>query len=222
MTYALIFLALIMATVIGYLLSQTLNREPWAVHDELENRPAGRPQQLDPKKIGLGIFLAVATSLFGLFFSAYSMRMGLSDWLRVEEPVVLWANTGMLVLASIAMQWASVSARKENISATRKAMVLGGVLTLTFLAGQLFAWKQLQASGLFMQTNPASAFFYLLTALHGLHVLGGLWVWGGALVRLRAARETLGETRLSVELCTVYWHYLLLVWFFLFTLLLMT
>lgn len=221
MTYALIFLAVIMATVIGYLLSQTLNREPWMADDVLENRPAGRPQILNPQKIGLGIFLAVVTSLFGLFFSAYSMRMGLSDWLRVDEPRVLWANTGVLVLASVAMQWALNAARKDNIATTRTGLMLGGALTFVFLGGQLLAWRQLEAAGLFMQSNPATAFFYLLTALHGLHVLGGLWVWGGAMVKLKG-KDKLGETRLSIELCTVYWHYLLLVWFFLFTLLLMT
>lgn len=221
MTYALIFLALMMAVVIGYLLSQTLNREPWLANDALENRPAGRPQSLNPKKIGLGVFLAVATSLFGLFFSAYSMRMGLSDWIRVDEPRILWANTGVLILASIAMQWASSSARKEKLVASRTALALGGVLTFIFLGGQLLAWRQLEATGLFMQTNPASAFFYLLTALHGLHLLGGLWVWGSAMVKLQGS-DKLGETRLSIELCTVYWHYLLLVWVFLFTLLLLT
>ena len=82
-------------------------------------------------------------------------------------------------------------------------------------------WQQLSASGYFLTSNPANAYFYLITALHGVHLLGGLWVWARATGRVWRGTE-LGEARLSVELCTVYWHYLLLVWLVLFTLLLTT
>lgn len=221
MTYALIFLASIMAVVIGYLLSQTLNREPWMANDARENLPAGRPQLLNPKKIGLAIFMAVVTSLFGLFFSAYSMRMGLNDWVRVVDPGILWVNTAVLVFASIAMQWAAFAVSKAELGKVRLAMTAGGIFTLAFLAGQLVAWGQLRDAGLFMTTNPASAFFYLLTALHGLHLIGGLWVWASTMAKLQGQKKV-GELRLSIELCTVYWHYLLLVWVFLFVLLLLT
>lgn len=221
MTWALVFLAAIMACVIAYLLSQTLNRQPWLANDPLENRPAGMPQSLDPRKIGLGIFLAVVTSMFGLFFSAYVMRMGLADWVRVDEPRILLVNSGILLLASVAMQWAVFAARRDELRATRRAMLAGGALTLMFLAGQWLAWQELRDAGWYMRSNPASAFFYLLTALHGLHLVGGLWVWANTVQRL-FAEEKIGERRRSVELCTVYWHFLLLVWFFLFILLLAT
>ena len=77
-----------------------------------------------------------------------------------------------------------------------------------FLAGQLWAWQQLNASGHFTSANPAYAFFFLLTALHGIHLLGGLWVWARATARVLRGAEV-GKVRLSVELCTVYWHFLL-------------
>ena len=76
-------------------------------------------------------------------------------------------------------------------------------------------------SGYFVAANPANAFFYLLTALHGLHLLGGLWVWGRTTIKVLRGVEV-GKVRLSVELCTVYWHYLLLVWLVLFAVLLHT
>lgn len=221
MTYALIFLALIMACVVGYLLSQTLFRQPWLAQDPLENRPAGAPQTLNPRTVGLGVFLAVVTSVFGLFFSAYAMRMGLSDWIRLDEPPVLWANTLILFVASIAMHRAVLTARKNDVAGTRSSLMAGGILSFAFLAGQVLAWNQLNEAGLYMRANPANAFFYLLTALHGMHLLGGIWVWGRALQRLRHA-ERVGDVRLSVELCTAYWHFLLLVWIFLFVLLLNT
>ena len=87
--------------------------------------------------------------------------------------------------------------------------------------GQLLAWQQLSANGYVIDGNPATSFFYLLTALHGLHLLGGMWVWGRTTVRLFSGADA-KSVRLSVELCTVYWHYLLLVWIGLFGLLLST
>lgn len=221
MTWALVFLALIMALVIGYLLSQTLNRQPWLANDPLENRPSGMPQSIQPGKLGLGVLLAVITSMFGLFFSAYVQRMELNDWTRVQEPAVLWVNTLVLVLASVAMNQALRAARRDEVAATRRALIVAGVFSFAFLGGQLLAWEQLREAGFYMRGNPAAAFFYLLTAIHGLHLIGGLWVWGRTSNRLRTAKG-LGEMRLSVELCTVYWHFLLLVWLFLFALLLNT
>jgi cytochrome c oxidase subunit 3 len=98
---------------------------------------------------------------------------------------------------------------------------VGGGLTLLFLAGQLAAWQQMSSSGYLMRSNPAVAFFYMLTAVHGLHLLGGLLVWGRTLVRMWAGAE-LVDIHLSVKLCSIYWHYLLLVWLVLFALLLYT
>jgi cytochrome c oxidase subunit 3 len=91
-----------------------------------------------------------------------------------------------------------------------------------FLIGQLVAWYQLRESGYVMTTGPAGAFFYVLTALHGLHLLGGLGVWLKTTIRMRSRAVELIDVRLSIELCTVYWHFLLLVWLAMFALLLST
>ena len=89
------------------------------------------------------------------------------------------------------------------------------------MEGQLVAWQQLHADGYILAGNPASAFFYVLTAIHGLHLVGGLWVWARTTARVMTGADV-ESVRLSVELCTVYWHYLLLVWVILFALLLTT
>ena len=101
-------------------------------------------------------------------------------------------------------------------------MFAGGVFALAFLAGQLLAWRQLQAAGYYAAGNPANAFFFVLTALHGLHLIGGLAVWGRTMSRLPRQGAARSSTRLTVELCAVYWHYLLIVWLILFALLLNT
>jgi cytochrome c oxidase subunit 3 len=220
-TFTLVVLAIIMATVIGWLLRQTLNTEPWNANDPVENEPGRGVINTDPAKIGLLSFIAVVTSLFALFLSAYLMRMQLGDWRPLAEPVVLWLNTAILVLASVAFQLTRGAAKRGQPLTVKIGLIVGGACTILFLLGQLMAWRQLNASGFFMSGNPANSFFYLLTALHGLHLLGGMWVWGRTTLRILTGADA-QSVRLSVELCTVYWHYLLLVWIGLFALLLST
>ena len=221
MTFTLVVLAIIMATVIGWLLRQTLNTQPWDANDPVENQPGRGIINTDPAKLGLLSFIAVVTSLFALFLSAYLMRMQLGDWRPVDDPDVLWLNTAILVLASVAFQLTRGAAKRGQPLTVKVGLIVGGACTILFLLGQLMAWRQLNAGGFFMAGNPANSFFYLLTALHGLHLLGGMWVWGRTTLRILTGADA-QSVRLSVELCTVYWHYLLLVWIGLFALLLST
>ena len=221
MIFTLVFLAVIMATIIGWLLRQSLHTQPWKADDPLENRPGRGVIMVEPAKIALLSFIAVVTSLFALFLSAYLMRMKLADWSPLTEPKLLWVNTGLLVLASVAFQLTRRAATSGQLLTVKTGLIAGGVCTTLFLLGQLVAWQQLNAAGYFMAGNPANAFFYLLTALHGMHLLGGMWVWGRTTARVLTGADA-RSVRLSVELCTVYWHYLLLVWIVLFALLLST
>ncbi len=172
-------------------------------------------------KTALGVFLAVATSLFALFISAYAMRMHFGDWKPLPEPRLLWWNSAVLVMTSIAMQATVSAARRGDRVALRNRLLVGGGLTCAFLVGQLLAWQQLNAAGYYLGSNPANGFFYLLTAVHAVHVLGGLVAWGRTALRLGRG-EDVERLRLGVELCAAYWHFLLIVWFVLFGLLLMT
>jgi cytochrome c oxidase subunit 3 len=221
MTFTLVFLAIIMATVISWLLRQTLNSQPWEANDPLENQPGRGVLNVDPAKVGLLTFIAVVTSLFALFLSAYLMRMKLGDWLPLAEPNLLWLNTVILVLASVAFQLTRGAARRGQPLTVKVGLAVGGACTILFLLGQLIAWQQLNTSGFALTSNPANSFFYLLTALHGLHLIGGMWVWGRTTARMLTGADA-RSVQLSVELCTVYWHYLLLVWIGLFALLLST
>ena len=172
------------------------------------------------KKVALVMFLAVVTSIFLLFFVAYAERMELGDWYPIEEPFVLWINTALLVLASIAMQRArKISAQEDGTF--ELPLLGGGVFALAFLVGQYMAWEQLRDAGFYAASTPASSFFYLFTALHGIHLVGGLYVWLRTVIRSRRGAER-EKIRHSVELCSVYWHYLLLLWVVLFALMLNT
>jgi cytochrome c oxidase subunit 3 len=136
--------------------------------------------------------------------------------------LVLWVNTGFLILASIAYQWTTSVALNSSIKKIKIGLIASGVFSLLFLVGQFSAWQDLIAQGMYVSTNPAIAFFYVLTAMHGLHLIGGLYVWARSMIKVTQGIESNEVIRVSVELCTVYWHFLLLVWALLFSLLIST
>jgi cytochrome c oxidase subunit 3 len=131
------------------------------------------------------------------------------------------------VLASGAMQVARNRADRDELGGVRSYFTLAAVLTLLFLGGQVFAWEQVSVLSGYDRGNPAYTFFILLTAVHGLHLVGGLFVLARTTVRVWRPIDKLavvrrGRIRLSVQLCTTYWHWLLLIWLGLFALLLST
>jgi cytochrome c oxidase subunit 3 len=214
----LIFLAVIGAIVAWWLSQQRLMSKPWLEVGALGDVPDTRASSLPAATIGLGVFLAVVSALFALFISAYFMRKSLADWTPLPAPRLLWFNTGILVLSSVSLQYASVAARQGRMDDVRDAMIAGGLLALTFLVGQLLVWQELNAAGYFLAANPANAFFYMLTGVHGLHLLGGLVALGRTADKVWRNVEP-SKVRLSVQLCAIYWHFLLALWFVLFSLL---
>ena len=218
MSITILFLA-VMATIVAWWLSrQRLMAKPWLEEGAIGDFPDTGASSLPAAKIGLGVFLAVVGSLFALLIGAYSMQMNLADWRPLPAPKLLWLNTGVLILSSVALQWAQVAAHRGQMDGVRAGLLAGGASALAFLAGQLLVWQQLTAAGYFLATNPAYAFFYLITGVHGLHLLGGLVALGRTTDKVWRGFEV-DQVRLSVELCTLYWHFLLLVWLFFFSLL---
>ena len=146
--------------------------------------------------------------------------MGMAAVRPPPVPRILWLNTGVLVLSSAALQWARAAARRGRMDGVRLGLLAGAVLAFAFLQGQLLAWQQLRADGYFLATDQASAFFYLITGVHGLHLLGGIAAMATAVARMRHGAG-LAQLRLSVGLCATYWHFLLLVWLLFFATLLL-
>ena len=208
----IILFMVVIAVIVGWWLSQQrLTAKPWLEEGSIDDFPGTGAMTLPAAKLGLGVFLAVATSLFALFISAYSMRMDMVDWRALPIPALLWFNTGVLVLSSVAMQWTYVSAQRNNMDGVIVGLCAGGASAIIFLIGQLLAWRQLSAAGYFVASNPANSFFYMITAAHGLHLTGGLVALGRTTAKVWRGAE-MPQLRLSVELCVIYWHFLLLVW----------
>lgn len=187
----------------------------------LDDAHSGGTYSLPTVTVGLRIFVGVVTVVFTLLVTAYSERMSLSDWRPVPEPLLMWLNIIVLFAGSVAMQWAVNSARHGRTRNVEAGMLIGGACALAFLAGQIMVARQLDALGYFVPTNPALAFLYLLTALHGIHLLGGLVALGRSVLRIWKGAEA-QQIRTSVELCAFYWHFLLLIWLALFVWLVIT
>jgi cytochrome c oxidase subunit 3 len=168
--------------------------------------------------VALNFFLTIVAILFFLLIVTYAGRMAFEDWRPAPPPSLLWQNTIILILASAAMEWARWSAVRDRIDSVKLGMLAAGILTAAFVTGQVLAWRSLHSMPVFDATNPAIAFFYLITGLHAVHMLGGLVAWGRVLDKIWSGAEP-DAVRRSVQLCARYWHFLLIVWLVLFGLL---
>nr|WP_250811295.1 cytochrome c oxidase subunit 3 [Neorhizobium tomejilense] len=222
MSVTLIFLAVIGAIIVWWLSGQRLASKPWLETGSVQlpdHHGADRQQPAVPAvKIGLFVFLGVVGALFSLAVSAYFMRMASVDWWATPVPRLLWVNTAALALSSVALQWARREAGHGRMESLRPVLAAAFALALFFLVGQVQAWRELTAAGYVLADNPANSFFYMLTGLHGLHILGGLAVLAHTTVRAFASDVAPERLRLSVDLSAIYSHFMLAIWLLLFAL----
>lgn len=169
---------------------------------------------------GLTMGLAAIMMFFMALTSAFIVRKGLgSDWHSFPLPSILWVNTAILLISSATIQVARRQLAKMNISGFRQWWGITTVLGLLFLGGQLVAWRQLMHEGVYLASNPSSSFFYLLTAAHGLHLLGGIIAL--LVVGWRGWQNTRVTRSTATEMAAIYWHFMDGLWIFLFLLLLL-
>ena len=215
---AIILFMAVLAVVVGWWMTrQRLTSKPWLEVGDAGALPQPQGSPEAAARIGLCIFLAVIGALFSLLISAYLTRMAMADWWSIPIPPLLWVNTAALAAASLSLQWAKVEGRRGKAEAVRAGLAAAGVLGLLFVCGQLLAWRQLVAAGYVLADNPSNSFFYMITGLHGLHILGGLLGLGRTMLRARKAAAG-RSLALSIDLCATYWHFMLLVWLILFAL----
>lgn len=202
---------------------QILSQKPWESSQAIvDNDHDGKTFGKSKAKLGVKTIMAVSTVIFSLFIVAYSDRMQVHDWISMPEPWLLWVNTAVLIMNSYFFHSTKIAAdRKDNIK-IRNGLYTVGILAYAFLLGQLIVWYQLMKLGYFATSNVANAFFYLLTTIHGLHLLGGLYFWGRATSKFLKGNYKTSNMQHTIELCAIYWHFLLIVWLVLFGLMLFT
>lgn len=175
-----------------------------------------------PSTTGIWVVLASITMTFAAFTSALIVRQGSApDWRHLTLPGILYLNTVALLASSLTLEVArrQVGAFMRGVGARvtspARWLYITLFLGLLFVAGQYIAWLQLRSQGLYLATNPNSSFFYVLTAMHALHVSGGL----GGLVRVihRLNKSVLRKSTLDAT--SHYWHFMDALWVYLLLLL---
>jgi cytochrome c oxidase subunit 3 len=174
----------------------------------------------------LRFLLAVVSVLFFLFIITFLSRSQYPDfqalagppWQPFTDPSRLWFNTALLACASLAIQLGLGGTRSGKLNVTVAGISAAVFFTLMFLVAQFELWLRLQSMGFYMSGNPANSYFYVLTAIHGLHLIGGLMVLSNVVFRVWYDND-LDSLTAPLQLCTTYWHFLLGVWLVLFALL---
>lgn len=180
-------------------------------------------------RLGMSLALVSIFMLFVAFTSAYIIRQGQGqDWQPIHLPIILWLTTGLLLISSVTLARARRALRYGDELMCNRWLTVTTLLGVSFLIGQFMAWRQLAAEGIYVNTNPHSSFFYMLTAAHGLHLAGGLVGLGYITLRMwhQNYQQDLGvglwthqKKELAIDLMSLYWHFMDVLWVYLFVLL---
>jgi cytochrome c oxidase subunit 3 len=174
-------------------------------------------------RLGMWVALASIVMLFTSLSSAYIVRAASSsDWQPLAMPRILLLSTALILFSSGTLETARRKFRDATSVAYRPWLFLTLVLGIGFLVSQLLAWRQLVRQGVYVASNPHSSFFYLLTAAHGVHLLGGLAALSYLSLRSRASQEdqlSVSKVRAKADAVTLYWHFMDFLWIYLFVLL---
>jgi cytochrome c oxidase subunit 3 len=177
--------------------------------------PDGRGSSRRASFTGLFVLLAASTMVFAAFTSAFVVRRGISnDWISMPKPPILFVNTAVLLASSIVLDFARRALKARNRSRFNLWWTVATLLGVLFLAGQALAWRELKKAGIYIATNPSSSFFYILTASHAFHLLGG--VAALVYVDVQALRLRLGPAkRTAIDVSAIFWHFLDGIWIYL-------
>jgi len=172
-------------------------------------------RSVNPKIFIMWLFIVSIIMLFAAFTSAYLVRKAEGNWVEFKLPNLFWISTGILALSSISMQFALAAAKKDQFNALRTSISITFVLGLLFLILQYYGWIQLVEMNVYFVGNPSGSFVYVLSGLHGLHLISGLIVLLVALVeafKLKINAKALTQ----IKICSTYWHFLDALWIYLF------
>lgn len=166
-------------------------------------------------RLGIWLFVGAIAMFFVALTSAMLTRRTGADWGGIPAPRVLWASTAAILGSSLVLEGARRNLRRGRFVTFRRGFRISALLGGLFLGCQLLAWRALASQGVYLSTNPHASYFYLLTATHAVHLLGGL-TWLGALV---GAVERIRQLPARVDDFALYWHFLALLWVYLFAVL---
>ena len=170
---------------------------------------------MHPQKFGLWLFMASVLMLFAAFTSAYIVRQGEGNWLEFDLPPLLSYTTVVIVLSSISLHWSYLAAKKDNLKQVKSGVVITAILGAIFLVGQVTAWGQLVEANVFFVGNPAGSFLYILTGIHGLHLVSAV-IFLIFILIATFKYEIHSKNMARMDMCVTYWHFLGALWIYLF------
>ena len=193
----------------------TLLQKPWDKEQVvLDNAHEGKTFDLTVQKSAVLIIFGIATVLFSLIFTSYLYTLPPDqDTQYLLRPNLLWINTLILFFVTYFFNKVTGDLEKKDTSKVKRNLLIIGGLTYLFLFGQIIFWFQLLKSGNYVSTNSYFANFYVFTALHGLHLFGGLFFWGKVSSKvLKTEKNKILEQEKNISALSIYWTFLLIVW----------
>ncbi len=176
-------------------------------------------RSVNPKVFTMWLFIVSILMLFAAFTSAYLVRKAEGNWVEFKLPDLFSYSTVVLIASSISMHYSLMAAKKDQFNALRISISITFVLGLIFLAMQFYGWIQLVEMNVYFVGNPSGSFVYVLSGLHGLHLVSGLVVLIFALVAAFKLKINAKELT-QIKICATYWHFLDALWLYLFVFLL--
>jgi cytochrome c oxidase subunit III len=195
-------------------MAQPLSIQPTNVNEQ--------PQEvlsMHPKKFLMWLFIVSIVMIFASMTSAYLVRKAEGNWLEFNLPPIFWYSTAVLALSSITMHISYWAAKKDNFSLLRIAISITFVLGLAFLYMQVEGWKQLVSINVYLVGNPSGSFVYVISGLHGAHIVMGLVILAFAFVAAWRLKIH-GKALTQIQICATFWHFLDVLWIYLFLFLL--
>ena len=179
-----------------------------------------KPRAMNPRKFGMWLFLSTVVMVFASLTSAYIVRRAEGDWKDFSLPSLFTWTSVIIVLSNVTIQAAYYQARKGAAGVYKMLLSVTFLFGTLFLVGQFYAWKQLVAASIYLVGNPSESFVYVLSGLHGLHIVSALIYL--AIVWASASRVIDGKfNHFQLELCVTYWHFLGGLWLYLFVFLML-
>jgi cytochrome c oxidase subunit III len=193
----------------------TLSNKPWEKEQmKTDDHHQGKTFDISLQMSAVIVVFGMSTVLFTLVVTGYLYSIPVSqDTQYLLKPNLLWLNTLILLFVTYFFNKITNDLKSLKFEKIKSNLLIVGFLSYAFLFGQIFFWFQLMESGKYVSTNNYFSSFYIFTALHGLHLLGGLFFWGKTFSKVNKLKlEEIISEKKSVDALSLYWTFLLIVW----------
>lgn len=173
--------------------------------------------RIHPKKFALLLSCASIVMMFAGLTSAYMVRHAAGNWLEFQLPILFGANTGVILLSSVALHAAYRGFIQGQEKPYKWLLLAAFGLGMVFLVMQYLGWLKLQEIGVELNTNPSGSFVYAISGIHAAHVLGGVAALFVAVMHaFTLPFKKTAARKLRFELTLIYWHFVDLLWVYLY------